>query len=122
MSGSPNCWRPRSTWTLWWTRSRFGSRGLVANAPADDQLVDAAEIARMTSMSRRWVYDHKENLGVVMAGTGPRPRLLFDPQVVRARMVGGEASDAMPARPNKPASHRLLEDEVPLLPVKSRAA
>jgi hypothetical protein len=51
---------------------------LVAAVSDDSQLVDTHAIARMTSMSERWVYDHKDELGVIKAGSGPRPRLLFD--------------------------------------------
>jgi hypothetical protein len=82
-------------------------------------LVDANEIARVTGMSPRWVYDHADVLGVIRAGNGDRPRLRFDPVLVRARMeqhnVGGSPAPPSPATPQRiPAAE--------LLPVKDRAA
>jgi hypothetical protein len=93
---------------------------LVAAVSDDRQLVDAHAIARMTSMSERWVYDHKDELGVIKAGSGPRPRLLFDPELVRQRLA--EPKQATGARAPVPATPRRLEEGVPLLPVKGRAA
>lgn len=49
--------------------------------PAEDW-IDAQEVARRFGLSRAWVYAHARQLGVVAIGSGPRPRLRFDPRVV----------------------------------------
>lgn len=59
---------------------------MAAQAAGPGRLVDAGTVARLTGMSRRWVYDHAGELGAVKAGNGDRPRLRFDPDLVRARM------------------------------------
>lgn len=59
---------------------------LAAQVPEPEQLVDAHTVARLTGMSERWVYDHADELGAVRAGDGPRPRLRFDPGLVRAKL------------------------------------
>lgn len=43
-----------------------------------NELVDAAELARMLSVDREWVYEHADRLGAVRLGDGPRPRLRFE--------------------------------------------
>jgi hypothetical protein len=42
-----------------------------------EQLVDAAEIARIYGKTRSWVYEHAGELGATRLGSGPRPRLGF---------------------------------------------
>jgi hypothetical protein len=61
--------------------------------------ISAAEVARLWGVARRWVYDHAEELGASRLGSGPRPRLRFDPDEVAARL--GE-----PARPLAPRGDR----------------
>ncbi|MBW8059845.1 MAG: hypothetical protein FVQ78_05820 [Solirubrobacterales bacterium] len=56
------------------------------------RLLSAAEVARWWGVERSWVYSHAEELGARRLGTGPRPRLRFDPDEVT------EALGA-PARP-----------------------
>jgi predicted DNA-binding transcriptional regulator AlpA len=46
-------------------------------------LISASEVARMTGMTRSWVYDHAGDLGAVPLGPGSRPRLGFHPARVR---------------------------------------
>ncbi len=48
-----------------------------------ERLISAREVARMTGMTRRWVYDHAGDLCAVPLGTGPTPRLGFHPTRVR---------------------------------------
>jgi hypothetical protein len=64
--------------------------GANLSTPADGELgkemISAAEVARRWGVSRRWVYDHAEELGAVGLGGGPRPRLRFDPDVVAERL------------------------------------
>lgn len=86
---------------------------LLQERPGQTELVDAAEIARRFGVSRDFVYDHADDLGVVRLGEGPRARLRFDPERVR-RQLGSIATPlppkARPSRRNKRA----------LLPVRGR--
>lgn len=50
------------------------------------QLMTAEEVARWWGISRRWVYDHAEDLGARRLGAGRRPRLRFDPDEVAERL------------------------------------
>ena len=45
-------------------------------------LLTAQEVARRFGVSAEWVRDHRDELGVVRLGDGPRPRLRFDPEIV----------------------------------------
>lgn len=104
--------------------------------PGDDRtfagrLVDAATLAGLLGVSRGWVYRHREMLGAVRLGLGPRPRLRFDADAAVLRL-GGSGSQG-PGRPVAPADARpsarpvrrrspsrgrsFAHGEVPLLPV-----
>lgn len=50
--------------------------------PDANRLLSAAEVATRLGRSRDWVYDHADDLGAIRLGTGPRPRLAFDPQTL----------------------------------------
>lgn len=50
--------------------------------PSAEDWIDAREVARRFGLSRAWVYAHARQLGAVPIGSGPRPRLRFDPRVV----------------------------------------
>jgi hypothetical protein len=50
------------------------------------QLITAEEVARWWGISRRWVYDHADELGARRLGGGRRPRLRFDPDDVAERL------------------------------------
>lgn len=73
---------------------------LLGQPPAprggDRQRISAAEVARQWGVARRWVYDHAEELGASRLGSGPRPRLRFDPDEVAECL--GEPSRALAAR------------------------
>lgn len=45
-------------------------------------LLTAQEVARRFGVSAEWVRDHRDELGVVRLGDGPRPRLRFDAEIV----------------------------------------
>ena len=47
--------------------------------------LDAAGIAKRFGVGRSWVYAHKDELGAVRLGSGPKARLRFD--VVRVEAV-----------------------------------
>lgn len=63
---------------------------LVAAATAEPatrpERVTAEEVSRWWGVSRRWVYDHAEELGARRMGSGQRPRLRFDPDEVAERL------------------------------------
>lgn len=48
--------------------------------------ITAEEVSRWWGISRRWVYDHAEELGARRMGSGRRPRLRFDPEEVAERL------------------------------------
>jgi hypothetical protein len=50
--------------------------------PTAEDWIDAREAARRFGLSRAWIYAHARQLGAVSIGSGPRPRLRFDPRVV----------------------------------------
>ena len=50
------------------------------------QLISAEEVSQWWGVSRRWVYDNAERLGARRLGTGPRPRLRFDPDEVAEQL------------------------------------
>jgi hypothetical protein len=57
------------------------------DAPAPHRLVSAAEVARELNVGRQWVYEHADELGARRLGDGPRGRLRFDLETVRAASV-----------------------------------
>jgi hypothetical protein len=68
---------------------------LLASAEAQqprERLISAEEVSEWWGVSRRWVYDHANELGAHRLGAGRRPRLRFDPEAVAAYLGrdGGE--------------------------------
>ncbi|HWC49695.1 MAG TPA: hypothetical protein VG448_12505 [Solirubrobacterales bacterium] len=63
-----------------------GARVPAPPMESPKKMLSAAEVSRRWSISRRWVYDHADELGARRMGTGPRPRLRFDPDEVAARI------------------------------------
>ena len=55
------------------------------SAPRPERIT-AEEVSRWWGVSRRWVYDHAEELGARRLGSGRRPRLRFDPDEVAERL------------------------------------
>lgn len=47
-------------------------------------LLSAAQVAERFNVDRDWVYAHADELGARRLGTGPKPRLRFDPGEVAA--------------------------------------
>jgi hypothetical protein len=52
----------------------------------DEDLISAAEVSRRYGVQRRWVYENREFLGAIELGTGPRPRIRFDPRFLESRL------------------------------------
>ncbi len=57
------------------------------DTPTAHRLVSAAEVARELHVGRQWVYEHAGELGARRLGDGPRGRLRFDLETVRAASV-----------------------------------
>lgn len=83
-----------------------------AGSPVGERLVTATEVARWWGVERSWVYQHALRLGVIRLGSGPRPRLRFDPALVARRLGDPKRSSAPDAR----RSAR-IGVETPLLPI-----
>jgi hypothetical protein len=88
------------------------------------ELVDAAELARRFGIERSWVYSHAIELGAVKLGSGPKPRLRFDPQIAARvlRKVGDGLAADPPARSGKRAGQPSAYggSGVRLLPIRGR--
>jgi hypothetical protein len=86
------------------------------------ELVDAAELARRLGIERSWVYSHAIELGAVKLGSGPKPRLRFDPQIAARvlRKAGEQTAADPPARSGKRADRPSAGggSEVRLLPIR----
>jgi hypothetical protein len=74
----------------------------LRKAPAE--LVDAATLAELLGVSRDYVYDHKEHLGGVKLGDGPRARWRFDVERARAAMAERPKRAAPRQRRQRPVS------------------
>jgi hypothetical protein len=59
----------------------------LAPAPVVAQFVDAKTLAATLGVSRRYVYEHRDELGVVALGGGSKPRLRFDLEAARTAMA-----------------------------------
>jgi hypothetical protein len=96
---------------------RFSQTGRTAPR----RLLTAAEISEWWGVERSWVYDHAEELGAIRLGTGRRPRLRFDPDLV-AQRLDARATKRRPPTPgrrrNARRSPRTPADPVDLLPLK----
>jgi len=134
--------RPRCISPLSWTGNAMASTrikldtqtiGAIAHRVVEileqrglqnQELVDAAELARRFGIERSWVYSHAIKLGAVKLGNGAKPRLRFDPQIaVRVLRQAGERSAAdPPARSGKRAGQPSASggSGVPLLPIHRR--
>jgi hypothetical protein len=88
------------------------------------ELVDTAELARRLGIERSWVYAHAIELGAVKLGSGPKPRLRFDPQIAARllRKVGDGSAADPPARSGERAGQPSASggSGVRLLPIRSR--
>lgn len=84
----------------------------LARGIADDTLLTAEQLAARLHTQRSWVYAHATELGAIRLGTGPRPRLRFDPLTVAEHLRRPHTVGAPTAR-RPPAPH------VELLPINT---
>jgi hypothetical protein len=84
------------------------------------RLLSAAQVSAWCGVDRSWVYEHADELGALRLGTGPKPRLRFDPERVAARLSPPTA--APPADPPVPRHSRRFRavpgDSGDLLPLR----
>jgi hypothetical protein len=85
---------------------------LLEHTGAPGRYVDAAALARILDVDREWVYSRARRLGAVRLGDGPKARLRFDIEHVRATLAGAspgtqpepdEAQGRRRGRPRRPA-------------------
>lgn len=94
---------------------------LSADMATGRRLVSAAEVARELNVGRQWVYEHAEELGARRLGDGPRARLRFDLETVRAasdcliskRLHGRDASPGAESETAPEPRGRRLPNRLP---------
>jgi hypothetical protein len=96
----------------------------VAKELRDDDLatpgrmVDANELARLLSVTPRWVREHAALLGGErLPGSGEAPRWRFDPARARAALAAGRTAPRAPT-PVPRRARRRKRPSTPLLPVR----
>ena len=83
------------------------------------KLIDASEVARLFNVSRDFVYQHADRLGVVRLGDGPKPLLRFDPMIVRDRLsAAAPHSKETEETPQRRKPRPVRRAPVDLLPVR----
>jgi hypothetical protein len=91
-----------------------------------ERLLTVAELAEWLAVERSYVYEHAAELGALRLGTGPRARLRFDLEEVRARLTcpAGRGSQepetpvGMPKR--RPRRRRRMGTTVRSVPIQGR--
>jgi hypothetical protein len=86
---------------------------LLGAGPQPVRYVDAAQLARALGVERAWAYAHAAQLGALRLG-GPRGRLRFDLERVRAALAAGDApacehARMVPSRPRRAGRQRGLD-------------
>ena len=95
----------------------------LARGRTADVLLDAATLGRQLGVSRQFVYDHADELGVLRLGSGRRPRLRFDLETAKRACQRIAHRDSATDRPStQPASRRRPGAATELLPVWGRPA
>jgi hypothetical protein len=92
-------------------------------------LLDAAAVALRYGLSRDWVYEHADELGVIRLGAGRRPRLRFDPERVSTALAAARGKSVAAAQIDESAEadHRSVTrrrrrgGSVELLPIGGAA-
>jgi hypothetical protein len=83
---------------------------------AAEKWLTAADVAARYSVSRTWVYDNAELLGVVRLGTGTKARLRFDPARLREHFNDDDQRTAAPQKRRQ--SQRRWVPEADLIPIR----
>jgi len=93
----------------------------LAKGRTADILVDAATLGHELGVSRQFVYDHAEELGVLRLGSGRRPRLRFDLETAKRACERIADRDSAKGRPpaHRPTARR-GGAATGLLPVRGR--
>lgn len=88
-------------------------------------LVTPLELAERFGVSRDWIYDHAEELGVIRMGQGPKAPLRFDPELAAAAMAARvdsvtseEPRSAVVAGSPARRRRRLTSSGAQLLPIR----
>jgi hypothetical protein len=81
-----------------------------------DSLIDVAELARQTGLSRTWIYEHARELGAIRLGDGPRSRLRFNPDTVKRLLEREPTPRVERARTKQRRQIRAMND-IELLPI-----
>lgn len=81
-----------------------------------ESLIDVAELARQTGLSRTWIYEHARELGAIRLGGGPRPRLRFNPDTVKRLLEREPPPRVEPAPARRRRQVRAMND-IELLPI-----
>lgn len=98
---------------------RHERAGSGATAGVAAPLVDAATLGRELGVSRQFVYDHAEELGVLRLGSGSRPRLRFDLEVAKRSCRQSFTGTTSPAATAQTAGARSRRASRPdLLPIR----
>lgn len=94
---------------------RVADRLLKAQPPAAQppELLDAASVARRLGITRAAVYELADELGAVRLGSGPRPRLRFDPAKVESYLAAREPG-SMPANNRRRHRRRPAAELLPI--------
>lgn len=79
----------------------LSERERSASATGPDRpgrLLSAAQVAERWQIDREWVYAHADELGAMRLGTGPRPRLRFDPARIAERLTSTSSDQSQDQR------------------------
>jgi hypothetical protein len=63
-----------------------------------------SQVAERFAVSRKWVYDHADELGATRLGHGPRARLRFDSKIVSQTLERQNAASSEGAKPQDASS------------------
>jgi hypothetical protein len=90
-----------------------------------DRLLTAGELASWLNVEQSFVYEHADELGAMRLGSGPRARLRFDLETVRAAISCQVSRESEPSEVASQAVSRRrrrtsLGTSVDLLPIRGR--
>jgi hypothetical protein len=93
----------------------------------DQGLIDAATLARRLGVSRGWVYENAERLGVRRLGDGAKARLRFDPDGAERAIAKGEPPLEEGGENSRPKPKKSMRADAeppgfdgPLLPIRGK--